>query len=80
MLERDEPADGAEHLLHGRRAPEELGNLRRAASTSIDTVRLLRRAAHEVDRLVDVERLGQVLEGSALVRGHGGVRDPNARS
>ena len=64
-----EPADRAEHFLHRRRLAEDLGRLAAAAS-SVDFLAqaLLDRAADQLDRLVDVEGLGQVLEGAALER------------
>jgi len=36
--------------------------------------RLLRRAADQIDRLVDVERLRQILERAALIRGDRGIQ------
>ena len=64
-----QPADRAKHLLHGGRLAEKLGD---AAPGGLDVDgdrRLLRGAAHEVHRLVDVEGLGQVLERAALIGG-----------
>jgi hypothetical protein len=68
-----EPADGAEHLLHRRRVPE---NFRRLAHR-LDRFRLspalVERAADQVDGLIDVERLRQIFVGAALEGGHRGV-------
>ncbi len=44
--------------------------LRRAASTSVDTVPCCAGAAHQIDGLVDVEGLGQIFEGASLIRRH----------
>ena len=54
-----QPAHRAEHLLHGRCLTQQLGD---AAAGGFDIGGdrgLLRGAAHQVDRLVDVEGLGQ---------------------
>ena len=90
MLERDSRADGAKHLLHRRGLAQQL---RDAAAGGLDIDRdgrLLRGAAHEVHRLVDVEGLGQILEGAALIgrdrrievgmRGHDDHRQARAAS
>ena len=67
-----EPPDRAEHFLHRRRVPEHLGDAPRFGG-GFHGVLLRRRPAHELDGLVDVERLGQVFECAALVRGHRAV-------
>jgi hypothetical protein len=71
-----ETADGAEHLLHGRRPPEELGDATGGFPLLARRAARARGAAHERHRLVDVEGLGQVLERPALV---GGDRAPQVR-
>ncbi len=63
-------ADGAKHLLHGRRAPEELRDARGPRLAVAAAERAARRTAHQRHRLVDVEGLGQVLERPALVGRH----------
>ena len=63
-------ADGAEHLLHRGRRAEELGHPWRPARVGPRLLTCARGAAHERDRLVDVEGLRQVLEGAALVGRH----------
>ncbi len=76
------PADGTEHLLHGRRLADD----RRQALRFSGGVRLAatiapRGLVHELYGLVDVERLGQVFKRAALVGGDGileiGVRRDN---
>src|SRR5260221_216387 len=65
-----EAPDGAEDFLHRRRLAE---NLRRLLGLrgSLDLAQaFVERAAHQLDRVVNVEGLGQVLEGAALERGH----------
>ena len=82
-------ADRAEHLLHGYRLAQKL---RDAAPRGLSVGRqigLLRGAAHEVDRLVDVKGFGQVFECAALIgrdrcvqirmRGHDDDRQSGAR-
>ena len=62
-------ADGAKHLLHGRRLAEQFRN---AAARGFDIGGhrgLLGGAAHQIHRLVDVEGLGQVFERAALIGG-----------
>ena len=64
-------ADGAEHLLHGRRPAEQLRDARRAAPRRRRRAAApLRGAPHQRHRLVDVEGLGQILERAALVGRH----------
>ncbi len=69
-----QPADRLEHVLHRGRLADDprrrlrLGLLCRAARS------LPRRARYELHRFVDVERLRQVLERAALVRGHRAVQ------
>ena len=66
-----QPADGAEHLLHGRGFADDLrgGGGFLLASLALGTLLLevVLGPAYQGDRLVDVERLGQVFEGTALV-------------
>ncbi len=63
-----EPSDGAEHLLHRRRLPEDF----RRGFADFDGAFLLHAlfhcAADEFHRVIDVERLGQILVGAALKR------------
>jgi len=67
-------ADGAEHLLHRRRASEQAGHGRRCgAAVRAHALARLRGAPHQVDGVIDVEGLGQILEGAAPVGGHGGA-------
>ena len=67
-------ADRAEHVLHRGRLAEHLGRLgdalvlRRAAAQAF-----LDRAANQLDRLVDVERLREIFERAALERRDGTV-------
>ena len=63
-----EASDRAEHVLHRWRLPEDLRNVAgylvgaRLAHAFVD------RTPDQLDRLVDVERLRQVLERAALER------------
>ena len=63
--------DGAEHLLHGRRLADDLRAAGRILLACLAFGALLLEvilgAAHQGYRLVDVERFGQVFEGTALV-------------
>jgi hypothetical protein len=68
-----EPADGAEHLLHRRRLAEHFGDRRLARHRRFAAGAFGQRAAHQFERLVDVERLRQVFERPALERRHGAV-------
>ncbi len=63
-----QPADRAEHLLHCRRLAEDAG-YRRGGRLLACGLALRRRALHQGHRLVDVERLRQVLERAAAVGG-----------
>jgi hypothetical protein len=68
-----QPPDRPEHLLHRRRLAEDFRRLRAGRLDRRHDRRLAGRAANERDRVVDVERLGQVLERAALERLHGAV-------
>jgi hypothetical protein len=61
-----EAADGAEHVLHGRRLAEDLRDLRHGRLDLSLVQALLDGAPDQVDRLGHVEGLGQVVEGAAL--------------
>ncbi len=71
-------ADGAKHFLHGRRLADDFGG----ADIVVGHFHVLvlgfpgvgQRAFGGGHRLVDIEGLGQVLEGAALVGGHGAVQ------
>ena len=65
-----QPADRAEHLLHRCRLAEQFRDAAPCGFGVDGHGGLLRGAAHQVDRLVDVEGLGQVLECAALIGGH----------
>ena len=65
--------DRAEDLLHRRRVAEHLRDAARFARGGLRAMNLRRGAAHQLDRLVDVERLRQVFERAALVRRDGAV-------
>ena len=67
-----QPADRTEDLLHARRVTEQLRHrpAGRLALAVDRERRVTRRAADQFDRLVDVERLRQVLERASLVRGN----------
>src|SRR5690606_5247549 len=69
-------ADGAKYLLHRRRLADDLW---RVADMTVRFVVVLlaavgERPAHQGDRLVYIEGLGQISEGAALVGGHGAVQ------
>ena len=70
-----EAADGAEYLLHRRRLADDLRRARlvRRQLQALLLLGVLVGALDQGDRLVDVERLGQVFEGAALVGGHRAV-------
>src|SRR5512134_97095 len=59
-------ADRAKHLLHRRRLAEDLGADIRLVAGALLPRALPQRAPDELDRVVDVERLGQVLVGAPL--------------
>ena len=64
-----QPADRTKNFLHRRGLPQHLG-VGRAASAARQRVGVSRaRPADQRQRLVDIERLGQVLERAALERG-----------
>ncbi|VVE50226.1 hypothetical protein PEP31012_04666 [Pandoraea eparura] len=69
-----ETADRAEHVLHGARLPKNLrlfGNalvVRRLAQAFLD------RAQNQLDRAIDVERLGEIFERAALKGRDGAVQ------
>src|SRR5258706_942752 len=65
-----ETSDGAEHLLHRGRLPEDLGSLDVLGGGLDLALALLERAAHQPHRVIDVEGLGKVFERSALKGGH----------
>jgi hypothetical protein len=70
-----QPADRAKHLLHRGRLAQHLRNPRgRRRRLFGASSHLVRGAAHQVHRLVDVERLGQVFERAALVGRDGAVQ------
>jgi hypothetical protein len=58
--------DRPEHLLHRGGLPENLGRAGRDLLGALLAHALVHRAADQIDRLVDVEGLGQVLERAAL--------------
>jgi len=62
-----QPPDGAEHLLHGAGASEQRQHGAAAAGLARGLVARVRGAPYQVDGMVDVEGLGQVFEGAALV-------------
>ena len=66
------PADGAEDFLHGGRLAKNFRFRKRFICPGVASS-LLERAPDEVDRLVDVERLGQILVCAALERCDGTV-------
>ena len=70
-LRMRQPTNGAKHLLHGRRLANEHG----LPAVGVGTGRRILAAGtggptHQVDRIIDIKRLGQILEGTALVGGH----------
>ncbi len=75
-----ESPDRAEHLLHGRRATEQLRNLRNRDRLRSTAWLHASRATHEIHRLIDIERLRQILRMRRLRRPTPRCRDPNARS
>ena len=70
MLERDSLPMARNTCCMAAAWPRSSGMLRRAASDVRGHGGLLRGAAHQVHRLVDVEGLRQVLEGAALIGRH----------
>ena len=71
-----QPANGAEHLLHRRRLADDLGRARLGGGggQALLFLGMLEGALDQRHGLVDVERLGQVLEGAALVAGYRAVQ------
>ena len=67
-------ADGAEHVLHRRRLAQHLGRGGHALLGHFLALAFLHGAADQLDRLGQVERLGQVFEGAALEGRHGAVQ------
>jgi hypothetical protein len=61
-----QPADRAEHFLHRRRLAQHFGRLGRRRRGRHHCRRLGRRPADQRQRVIDVERLRQVLERAAL--------------
>jgi hypothetical protein len=59
-------ADGAEHVLHGRRLAQHLGRRGHALLGHLLALAFLDGAADQLHRLGQVEGLGQVFEGAAL--------------
>ena len=73
-LRLGQAADGAKHLLHGRRLADDLRRGDRLGRRGGPVPARQLGPLHQLHRLVDVERLGQVFEGAALVGGHGGIQ------
>ncbi|MNF42372.1 hypothetical protein D3C84_234190 [compost metagenome] len=71
-----EATDGAEHFLHGRRFADDFRGARLAGwdFQALLLLGVLEGALDQRHGLVHVERLGQVLEGAALVGGHRAVQ------
>ena len=67
------PADGAEHLLHGRRFAQDLLRCRRRQSVGAGLLGTGKGALHHGHCFVDVEGFGQVLKGALVVGRHGAV-------
>ena len=67
-------ADRSEHLLHGCRLAQKLGDAAPGGLRVGRQIGLLRGTAHKVDRLVDVEWLGQIFECAALIGRNRGVQ------
>ncbi len=63
-----QPADDAEHFLHRRRLTEDLGRRLRRFNHLILTHALFQRAPDQLDRVIDIERLRQVLVSATLKR------------
>ena len=68
-----QPADRLEHLLHRRRLTDDARRRLHGRLLGRVAAALTRGARHELHRFVDVERLRQILERTALIRGHGAV-------
>ena len=69
-----EPADGAKHLLHGRRPAEDFRLRKRSgAGLCIFHLNAGDGAPHHGHRFVDVEGFGQILKGAPMVGGHRAV-------
>ena len=64
-----QPPDGAEHLLHRRRLAEQVRAPTFGVRFGARPTEALRRAAHQLDHLVDIEGFRQILEGAAFVGG-----------
>ncbi|MDT4869427.1 hypothetical protein FQZ97_1044530 [compost metagenome] len=69
-----QPPDGAEHVLHRRRLAEDLRRIDQPVVHLLFAQAFFQRTADQLDRLVDIERLGQVFEGPALERCHRAVQ------
>ena len=63
-----QPPDGAKHLLHRRRLAEDFRCFTDRLEPGPFPPAFAERPAYEFDRLVDIERLGQVFVGAALER------------
>ena len=66
-------ADGAKDFLQRRALTQDLGYDAGLLCCTILVRRLGNRPAHQIHGLIDVERLGQVLEGAALESRHGRI-------
>jgi len=68
-----ETADAAKEQLHGGRVAEQVTTGERFIGRRRGGRHALRGPAHEGEQFVDVEGLGDVFEGAALQRLHGGA-------
>ncbi len=68
--------DGAKHFLHRRRFTDDFrgAGQRRRRIQALLFLGMLVGALDQRDRFVDIERFGQVFEGTALIRSHGAVQ------
>jgi hypothetical protein len=71
--------DGAKHVLHGRRLTQHLGHGHLGAALHFLAQTFFHGAAYQFHRLVQVERLGQVFEGTALEGTDGAVQVAEGR-
>ena len=65
-----ETADGAKHFLHSGCVAEDVRCIGQFLATRGFALALRQRTAYQLDRMIHIERFGQVLEGAALKRGH----------